>query len=45
MKVEIKNAILEILSDDATVGDLSDTAENCHIRLCSDCIRRVKEEE
>ena len=28
MKVEIKNAILEILSDDATASDLSDTAEN-----------------
>ena len=28
MKVEIKNAILEILSDDATYTDLCDTAED-----------------
>ena len=28
MKVEIKNAILEMLSDDATVTDFSDTAED-----------------
>ena len=28
MKVEIKNAILEMLSDDATITELRDTAEN-----------------
>ena len=28
MKIEIKNAILEMLSDDATVTDFSDTAED-----------------
>ena len=28
MKIEIKNAILEMLSDDATASDLSETAEN-----------------
>ena len=28
MKVEIKNAILEMLSDDATVTELCDTAED-----------------
>ena len=28
MKVEIKNAILEMLSDEATATDLRDTAED-----------------
>ena len=28
MKIEIKNAFLEMLSDDATVTDFSDTAED-----------------
>ena len=28
MKIEIKNAILEMLSDDATVTELRDTAED-----------------
>ena len=28
MKIEIKNAILEMLSDDATITELRDTAEN-----------------
>ena len=28
MKIEIKNAVLEMLSDDATVTDLCDTAED-----------------
>ena len=28
MKVEIKNAILEMLSDDTTITELRDTAEN-----------------
>ena len=28
MKIEIKNAILEMLSDDATITDFSDTAED-----------------
>ena len=28
MKIEIKNAILEMLSDDATITELRDTAED-----------------
>ena len=34
MKVEIKNAIMKMLSDDATVTELCDTAENSTCITC-----------
>ena len=34
MKIEIKNAIMKMLSDDATVTELCDTAEDFECPVC-----------
>ena len=45
MKIEIKNAILEMLSDDATITELSDTAENFTWldNNCADSVEQMNE--